>query len=229
MIKYSLFHHNIFSVLLVCGISLCVAMDEQRPILRMGVITFDIKKEKKLDTYEALRLVLRIPPLHDVENIFNNKKDRRCTVDCLFQMAWYDKRQAALAAHLILKGAPLKNNKGEGLADYRDQLKAHQLNKMSAVIDAGYIWRHMMPLLEAFKKGELSKKEQEQNEQELLIGSAAYEALEFAYAGGKDLIDVMEYQSATKADCIYVLNSDQTVTIKNFFGVDCVLKILTKK
>ena len=86
-------------------------MDQQLSVLRMGLVVFDMEKEKILNTHEMLELVLRISPLDGTENRFNNLRNRKSTVNCQFQKAWYDKRHAALAADLIIKGAPLKSNR----------------------------------------------------------------------------------------------------------------------
>jgi len=229
MTQFLYSYRGMFSLSLFCGISLCSAMDQQRPLLRMGLVIFDTEKEKKLNTHDMLKSILQIPPLDGIENKFNGLKIRGSNVDCQFQKAWYDKRHAALAAHLIIKGVSLKNNKGENLADCAAQLKANQFNKMSAVIDYGYLWHHLKPMVTAFEKGELSEAEKQKNAFKIVLGVAAFEALKLAYDEGKNLIGVMEYQSAIGADCMYVFNSDQTLTIKNFIGGDYVLNPSVKK
>ncbi|MCL5875162.1 MAG: hypothetical protein M1114_01690 [Candidatus Dependentiae bacterium] len=221
---------GMFLLAFFCRISISSAMDQQLSVLRMGLIVFDLEKEKEkiLNTHEMLELVLRIPPLDGMELRFNNLISRKSTVNCRFQKTWYDKRHAALAADLIIKGAPLNSN-GENLVERSAELKAQQFNTMADVINYGYIWQHLKPLVVSFEKGELSEAEKQKKAFDLVIGFIALEALKLVREEGKDLISLAGYQNAVKPDCMYVVNPDQTITIKNFINGDYVINPFAKR
>lgn len=199
--RYAIVISALFSIILHVN-----AMESNKKI-RVAVIAYGHKAGLTHEyTHDNLFCILAPTNFQDIEKETNKE------AELAYQLPWYDKRQAALAADFLLNDVSLKNNKGENLIRFFPLLKESSLEKMAYVLALGNMMQRLQPY---FKAASQNKCAEEGYIEKAILYCVAKEGLKLAYEEGKDLIDEIAYLKAVKPDEILRVKSDGSIAFWN--------------